>query len=213
MNKRKRNRNFWGTVVLLIWLPTAVDCQSDNKNKHPIETGEYDYGLKIGYDESNNKLSGLLDISDVSKKVSCKLLLVGNYKSGSDSIIKIYFIDPLSFDKIDSGVLKTSKGFVTIKSISQITFCQNIIDLHSGQRFNLIEKKKIISCDVVKPEKSYILTTSDRSAKSKKYLIRGDLISVLSRQDDYFNIEFQGKKLITGWIKKDDLLFGSNASN
>lgn len=205
---RKNNHSLLIIVLFGILTPIIAKCQSNQVSN--IESGEYDGGLRIGYDSGTQKLSGILDIREENYKSTCKLFFIGKLQNADERVVKISFFDVNSLEKIDSGTLTISSHFVVIKSSSQITFCQNVVDLKSGEKFELVKKKNIISLDLIKTEKCYVFTAPDSSTVTKKYLIRGDIVSIVSTpKGEYEKFEFEGKKNTIGWIKRDSLLLGS----
>ncbi|MDR1225478.1 MAG: hypothetical protein LBK47_01085 [Prevotellaceae bacterium] len=51
-------------------------------------------------------------------------------------------------------------------------------------------------------EKSIIYSEPDKP--TKMYLIKGDIVTVLEEKEGWIKMEYEGKKMITGWIKKED---------
>jgi hypothetical protein len=45
---------------------------------------------------------------------------------------------------------------------------------------------------------------SEPNKPTKMYLIKGDIVTVLEEKDGWIKMEYEGKKMITGWIKKKD---------
>jgi uncharacterized protein YgiM (DUF1202 family) len=37
------------------------------------------------------------------------------------------------------------------------------------------------------------------------YLIKGDVVTILEAQNGWIKVEYEGKKLVTGWIKNQDV--------
>jgi hypothetical protein len=51
-------------------------------------------------------------------------------------------------------------------------------------------------------DKSIIYAEPDKP--TRMYLIKGDIVTVLEEKDGWIKMEYEGKKMITGWIKKED---------
>jgi hypothetical protein len=45
---------------------------------------------------------------------------------------------------------------------------------------------------------------SEPEKPTRMYLIKGDVVTVLEEKNGWLKIEYEGKKLVTGWIKKGD---------
>jgi hypothetical protein len=45
---------------------------------------------------------------------------------------------------------------------------------------------------------------SEPEKPTKMYLIKGDVVTVLEEKNGWLKVEYEGKKLVTGWIKKGD---------
>jgi uncharacterized protein YgiM (DUF1202 family) len=37
------------------------------------------------------------------------------------------------------------------------------------------------------------------------YFIKGDVVTVLEKQNGWLKVEYNGRRLITGWIRKQDV--------
>lgn len=66
-----------------------------------------------------------------------------------------------------------------------------------------IEKYLDIKVKEVQVDKSIIY--SEPGTATKMFLIKGDVATVLEEKGDWLKIEFLGKRLVTGWIKKKDV--------
>jgi len=66
-----------------------------------------------------------------------------------------------------------------------------------------IEKYLDIKVKEVQVNKSIIY--SEPGTATKMFLIKGDIATVLEEKGEWLKIEFLGKRLVTGWIKKEDV--------
>lgn len=55
----------------------------------------------------------------------------------------------------------------------------------------------------VQVDKSIIYSEPDTA--TKMFLIKGDVATILEEKGDWIKIEFLGKRLVTGWIKQEDV--------
>jgi hypothetical protein len=46
---------------------------------------------------------------------------------------------------------------------------------------------------------------SEPEKPTRMYLIKGDIVTVLEEKEGWLRIEYEGKKLVTGWIQKKDI--------
>ena len=65
-----------------------------------------------------------------------------------------------------------------------------------------IEKYLDIKVKEIQVDKSIIY--SEPGTATKMFLIKGDVATVLEEKGEWLKIEFLGKRLVTGWIKKED---------
>ena len=59
------------------------------------------------------------------------------------------------------------------------------------------------SCKEISSEKAIIHTYP--GIPTRMYLIKGDMVIVLEERDGWLRIEYEGKKVVRGWIKKQDV--------
>ncbi len=92
--------------------------------------------------------------------------------------------------------------FSRIASLPQFTLKQ-LYKRGKLDKRNYLQDYLGLTIKEVAPPKSTIYQSP--TIATKMYLIRGDLVSVLEQKEDWVKIEYQGKKTIQGWIKRQDL--------
>ena len=55
---------------------------------------------------------------------------------------------------------------------------------------------------ITKP-KAYLYSSPNKP--TKMYVLKGDDVELVDRQDDWLKIRFKGKKVVEGWIKRSDV--------
>ena len=46
---------------------------------------------------------------------------------------------------------------------------------------------------------------SEPDTPTRMYLIKGDIVTVLEEKNEWVKVEYEGKKVVTGWIKRQDV--------
>lgn len=69
---------------------------------------------------------------------------------------------------------------------------------------NYIKEYLDIDVSVVKASKSVIYSNPGMGA-TKMYLLKGDVLTVIGEKGEWLKIEYRGKKLVQGWVKKQEL--------
>ena len=73
-----------------------------------------------------------------------------------------------------------------------------------GKKDNKDYIKKYLDIEVKEVQVNKSTIFSKPEVATKMYLIKGDIATVLEEKGDWLKIEFLGKRLVTGWIKKED---------
>ncbi len=83
------------------------------------------------------------------------------------------------------------------KAVSQF------IDHNGKDNRNYI--KEYLNLDVKEVVVPQSLIYSKPNERTKMYLIKGDVVTILEEKNKWIKIEYAGEELITGWIKKEDV--------
>ncbi|MDR1227122.1 MAG: hypothetical protein LBK47_09540 [Prevotellaceae bacterium] len=73
-----------------------------------------------------------------------------------------------------------------------------------GMQDNRDYLKEYINIDVTEVVSSKSTIYAEPDKPTRMYLIKGDIVTVLEEKEGWIKMEYEGKKLITGWIKKED---------
>lgn len=107
-------------------------------------------------------------------------------------------------EKVTDGYIVVDGKTIYLKANSGDGYCNDILDLTDGIKFNFSKYRPYLACETIRKDKAYIYSLPNSANRTKMYLIEDDFVSVLKKQDDWLYIEYSGKKVINGWIKKDD---------
>lgn len=65
--------------------------------------------------------------------------------------------------------------------------------------------KEYLGVDVREVKVAKSIINSNPGILTKMYLLKGDVLTILEEKGDWIKIEFEGKKLVQGWVKKLDV--------
>lgn len=199
-------------VTFTLIFVSALSACSQKSNDVKITTGSYDDVVIVGYDSASKMLSGYLSASEGDlqnpsiSKFSCRIEFRG--KVQNQNLVTIEFYEPGHDSILAKGSLKFEKGHsLNIKSDSPISFCQTIFDLggKNGELFNLKNKVPIKYCSHITAERSYLSKQPSDASRTKSYLIKNDLVSILKEKDGWAFVEYYGSKVVSGWIKSSSI--------
>jgi hypothetical protein len=167
------------------------------RSKHPqygIEVSNYFYGF---YDD-------------------CDLPNIDSLKHSGDyyfEVVPFYF----KYEEKRKVYVENACAQISIFTEKQDTFMNIYYD--SRQQYATYKKLDTLPQDIQKylvekgihvgsphkeiaADKSIIYAEPDKP--TRMYLIKGDIVTVLEEKDGWIKMEYEGKKMITGWIKKKD---------
>ena len=133
----------------------------------------------------------------------------------------IYYFDviPLYFEDEDDRQVHVENACreISIFTEKQDTF----MNLYSSKRQQYVTYKKLdslpknvqkylqeqgiqvgFSCKEISAEKAIIHTYP--GIPTRMYLIKGDMVIVLEEREGWLKVEYEGKKVVTGWIQEHD---------
>jgi hypothetical protein len=159
----------------------------------------------IGFQDSSSYDMGTINIS--------KLREFGNYytvvsmssvdDSGEATIPD--FSTP-EIVELDENIMWINYGKITMyERIHKIPIKALKILYLQGVRNNRNYLKEYLNINVKEITVPKSIIYSEPGTPTKMYLIKGDVITVLDEQNGWIKIEYNGTKLVTGWIKKQDI--------
>ncbi len=129
--------------------------------------------------------------------------LLSEYKSGARHFTEIYI--PNTNNKLKHYVIYENYSeddlcfvrFIKSKPVNKILSCQALIKKH---------KEKPMFAKVNKKSYLYNKQSLSNNDKTKSYLIKGDIVELISGEySENYLVKFKGKKIITKWINPENL--------
>ena len=74
-----------------------------------------------------------------------------------------------------------------------------------GRKDNRDYLKEYLNINVMQIATSQVTICSYPNIPTRMYLIKGDMVIVLEEREGWLRVEYEGKKVVTGWIKKEDV--------
>lgn len=194
-------------TVILGMLSCISSCGQSKRS--PFKTGIYEDAVVLAYDSVSSEISGFTttderDDDNKNKIVrSCYVFFKGKYTGEPKSQVDFFAgSDP---EKITTGYVSFSNNKLTLSTDTEIRYCEDFLNLLDGETFPFKTVKPYIFCRSIGKNKATIYSKAADSAKTKMYLVKNDYVAVLKISDQWVLIEYLGKKLIQGWIKREDL--------
>jgi hypothetical protein len=196
-----------------IWANIMNDVESEQRFK--IINGVYSLAISHQNDSNldyylNESLEGFINaisfdsINETSFDKNGKHFITVWGEKENGWIKKPSYIIP-SYFSCEDGLL--SIGGSHLAEYSQIIRLppqtMRLLYLRGKQdKRNYLKEYLDIDVRVVVVPKSIIYSEPDKP--TKMYLIKGDIITVLEEKDGWLKIEYEGKKLVTGWMRKNN---------
>ncbi len=174
-------------------------------------SGEYDFGMKIAFDDTTNKLTGYFenysgwDEQTNKPTFSCIFYIEGTVK---DNIVKIltYYPEYKEDDSIGGTVEIINNKTIRIKLSEEHGGCWNVQNFaEESIEFELRNNLLWTQIRYVNVAKTYFYTEKSIDKKQKAYLIKNDFVCVEKLDRDWAYCIFYGKKQTKGWLKVSDL--------
>ncbi|NPV02007.1 MAG: hypothetical protein HPY53_11565 [Brevinematales bacterium] len=172
-------------------------------------SGKYD-ALVLAYSADGKTVSGYhknatgYDEASGSPKFVCEFYFTGK-QNGSQYDISVIDIDG---SIITEGELTPMKNAVKLRLNDDPGACWNVIGglTDEGAELSPCEPAKWIEIRMVVSQKAYFHSEPDSAKKLKSYVIKGDALRVYEKKNGWVLAEFEGAKIVKGWIKESDLL-------
>jgi hypothetical protein len=129
-----------------------------------------------------------VDVSDFEKEQDGSQKYVGNcfglsiFKDRQDTMMNIYW--------------SSRQEIFTYKKINNLP----------GKIHDLLQENGIyvgFPCKEISSEKAIIYSAPN--IPTRMYLIKGDVVTVLEKEEGWLRIDYEGKKQVRGWIKEQDV--------
>lgn len=204
---RRQNSNGW-LFFLIIWTLSSLTCAGQVR-KTTVKAGNYGDAVVLAFDSASSEISGYTRMDehadDNPNKVvrSCYIMFTGKC-NGTDNCPVDFYMGSDS-EKITDGFVNVSGKNLTIKTNRSIDLCESFVNLTDGETFPFKENKPYLFCRSINKEKVYIYSNPNDTSKTKMYLIKHNYVGILKVSGQWVSIEYWGKKMIQGWIKKENL--------
>ncbi len=193
----------------------SCDGQSQKTNSVDI-AGDYDNILHIAISEKDSRLSGFISYAPYENdpkliQIECKIFFEATFNKNlkNDYLnINIYSLNTDSFYKKE-GEIKIDSNKIFLKIKNNIPSCSSVLDFtdKKGALFYLTKKVRYNNFNFIKTDKAIIYQKPEDGYKTKKYLIKGDVVNVLKSEGEFILVEFYGQKVTKGWIHSNELFF------
>jgi hypothetical protein len=174
INLRRSYKSF--VFVFLIFSNVTL-CQDKNKEVE-IRTGNYQNSVILAYDTASNEISGFTTINERgnNRKVirSCYILFKGKYNGTKKCAVDYY--GGSDSEKISTGFINFSGRNITLTTNSSINYCEDFVNLNSGETFSFTSYKPYKFCLSINKTKAYIYSLPLETAKTEMYLIRDNVL-------------------------------------
>jgi hypothetical protein len=193
-------------VVQFVSLVAAAQPGSLNITPKP---GNYEDAVRLSYDSVTKEVAGYvkMDVNslDDSKKIyrSCAVLFIGKINGSGTASVDFYNSPDLKL--VTTGDIAFDADKVTVTAKSGEGYCNDILNLTDGLEMDFAKSRPYIGCRAVNEEKVYLYSSPVDSSKTKMYLLKGDIIMILGIKENWVEIEYIGKRIIDGWIRKSEL--------
>jgi len=191
------------TTITLLWLSNISFGQI-------IVSGEYDFGLKLAYDNKANKLTGYfenytgLDEETGNPKFSCIFYIQGTI-TGSQFTVDTYYPNGTG-DIIKGNIQIINYKTVSIKLEEEHGGCWNVQHFADEQvKFSLEKPIAWSQIRFITTDKTYFYSDKSIDKKQKSYLVKNDFVCIDKIEGDWAYCTYYGKKITKGWIRTADL--------
>jgi hypothetical protein len=172
------------------------------------QAGVYEYtGLVLGYDSATQELTGhFQSFTGRNQDFSCIFYFQGKVES---DVVKIESWFPETpTEKISGTLTFSSPSKFVMKLTEDHGGCWNVMhfaDDSQPAKFKLQTDYPWKKIRVIKSKKAFFHDAAEVSKKRKTYVVQGDGVGVKESKSGWLNVDFVGKKTISGWIQESDV--------
>jgi len=176
-----------------------------------IESGEYEFGLKLAFDSNTKKLTGYFenytgwDEETKNPRFSCIFYIEGIVTNNKFGVLT-YYPEDKSEDTISGQIEIVNKTTIKIKLQSEHGGCWNV--QHFAEEpvsFDMENKTEWTQIKYVAANKTYFYSEKSENKKQKAYLVKNDFVCIDKTEGNWAYCTFYGKTNTNGWIKTADL--------
>ena len=192
------------TTIVLVFVTNILFGQT-------IQSGEYEYGLKLAYDSKTKKLTGYFenytgwDEEANNPKFSCIFYIEGLVTKNKFGVLT-YYPEDKSEDSISGQIEIINDTTIKIGLPNEHGGCWNVQHFADEPVSFAIEKKvEWKHIKYVVKDKTYFYSEKSEGKKQKAYLVKNDFVCIDKTEGDWTYCTFYGKRITKGWIKTVDL--------
>lgn len=176
-----------------------------------IQSGEYEFGLKLAFDTKTKKLTGYFenytgwDEETNNPQFSCIFYIEGTVTMDKFGVLT-YYPEYKTEDTISGQIEIINNKTIKIKLPSEHGGCWNVQHFADEPiAFDIEKKTEWKQIRYVVTNKTYFYSEKSETKKQKAYLVKNDFVCIDKTDGDWSYCTFYGKKITKGWIKTVDL--------
>lgn len=158
-----------------------------------------------GFLDINPVDNGVVNISNLKR--SGEYFITADKKYINDEGVVKYpnFLVPDYFDCDGQNLAiggNNTEEYIKIERLPSFTLK---LLYNRGIKDNRYYIKDYLNIEVREVKVSKSIINSEPGTSTKMFLIKGDVVTVLDKNENWLKIEFLGTRLVSGWIKKEDV--------
>lgn len=192
------------TTIVLVFVTNILFGQT-------IQSGEYEFGLKLAFDSKTKKLTGYFenytgwDEETNNPKFSCIFYIEGLVSENKFGVLT-YYPEDKSEDLISGQIEIINDTTIKIKLPNEHGGCWNVQHFADEPvSFDIEKKAEWTQIKYVVTNKTFFYSDKSEDKKQKAYLVKNDFVCIDKTEGDWTYCTFYGKRITKGWIKTVDL--------
>jgi hypothetical protein len=182
----------------------SIGCGADvTPGASRFESGVYE-GLMLAVDAQGSITGFFREEQGEGVTKTCSFFLAG--KATSDEISVVTWND-----KVFPGTIKAEKDGVRLKIARgrEHPGCGLVLlpQISDGITFDQVAKAKWIGLRRIVQQRAYLHSEPVSSKKLRAFVVRGDVVGVISESGEWLQVEYPGRKMTTkGWLQANDTM-------
>lgn len=176
-----------------------------------IQSGEYEFGLKLAYESKTKKLTGYFenytgwDEETKKPRFSCIFYIEGLLTKNKFGVLT-YYPEDKSEDTISGQIEIVNNKTIKIKLPSEHGGCWNVQHFADEPvSFDIEKKTEWTQIKYVVTNKTYFYSEKSENKKRKSYLVKNDFVCIDKTEGNWTYCTYYGMTISKGWIKTEDL--------
>jgi hypothetical protein len=181
----------------------AIACRADAaRGAFPFESGVFEQ-LMLAVDPQGRVTGFYREEQGTGVTKTCSFFLTG--KATSDEISVVTWNDQLF-----PGTLKAEQDGVKLKIVRgrEHPGCGLVLlpQISEGIRFDRVAQTNWVELRVITAQRAYFYSEPVASKKLRSFVVRGNVVGVLSESGEWLQVEYVGEKKTTmGWIRGSEV--------